>query len=197
MIDEIFLGIAGAACSLYCVRCTVNVRVTNALLPGGGIGIGIGAARPHPESHYNPTFVPTTASRTMPFLRISILTALAAAICAAAHAQAVDDTPAAAPACAIAIVTGVGGAAPNLREYLAARERDRYRYLADHPLDCRVSEDGRASGCAGLAYLRRERVSVYDDGDDTMLDVVARIDLDHGTYPAIISVLKRDVRCEQ
>ncbi|WP_366818575.1 hypothetical protein [Burkholderia thailandensis] len=153
--------------------------------------------RRRPESHYNPGFVPTTASRTMSFLRISIVTALAAAVCASAHAQIVDDAPASTPACSIAIVTGVGGAASNLREYLAARERDRYRYLADHPLDCRVSEDGRASGCTGLEYLRRERVSVYDDGDDTMQNVVARIDLDHGTYPAIIAVLKRDVRCEQ
>ncbi|WP_076907799.1 hypothetical protein [Burkholderia pseudomallei] len=154
-------------------------------------------ARDRPESHYNPTFVPMTAPRTMLLLRHAILTALAATACASAHAQTADDAPVAAPACAIAIVTGVGGAATNLREYLAARERDRYRYLADHPLDCRVSEDGRASGCTGLAYLRRERVSVYDDGDDTVQNVVARVDLDHGTYPAIIAVQKRDVRCEQ
>ncbi|EDK86662.1 hypothetical protein D8O27_06965 [Burkholderia mallei] len=164
------------ACRVSCfVQGAENAERRHAT-PGRGACI---PARDRPESHYNPTFVPMTAPRTMLLLRHAILTALAAT------------------ACAIAIVTGVGGAATNLREYLAARERDRYRYLADHPLDCRVSEDGRASGCTGLAYLRRERVSVYDDGDDTVQNVVARVDLDHGTYPAIIAVQKRDVRCEQ
>ncbi|MET5021472.1 hypothetical protein AAHH78_42715, partial [Burkholderia pseudomallei] len=75
-----------------------------------------------------------TAPRTMLLLPHSILTALAATACAAAHAQTADDAPVAAPACAIAIVTGVRGAATNLPEYIAARERDSYPYLADHPL---------------------------------------------------------------
>jgi hypothetical protein len=99
--------------------------------------------------------------------------------------------------CAIGYVTGVGGAADSMREYLATPDRDRFRYVADHPIQCRVSDEGRATGCTGVENLRREKVSVYDDIDSATMSVVARIELEHGqTYPAIIVVQKKDVRCD-
>jgi hypothetical protein len=48
-----------------------------------------------------------------------------------------------------------------------------------------------------MTNLRRERVSVYDDIDSTTMAVVARVELDQGTYPAIIVVSKKDVKCEE
>jgi len=99
--------------------------------------------------------------------------------------------------CAIGYVTGVGGSADSMREYLATPDRDRYRYVADHPIQCQVSDEGRATGCTGVENLRREKVSVYDDIDSATMSVVARIELEHGqTYPAIIVVQKKDVRCD-
>lgn len=99
--------------------------------------------------------------------------------------------------CSIGYVTGVAGAVLSLREYLASPERDRVRYVTDHPIQCQVSDDGRTSGCTGVDDLRNERVSVYDDIDSTLMAVVARVELDHGTYPAIIAVQKKDLRCDQ
>ncbi|KVO63959.1 hypothetical protein WJ78_19835 [Burkholderia ubonensis] len=114
-----------------------------------------------------------------------------------ASVPATAETPAAGDAsqqsCAIATVTGVGGSAQSLREYLATPEK--YRYLADNPLDCKVAEDSRTSGCTGVTYLRHERVSVYDDSDAQTLVVVARVELERGTYPVIISVPRKDVQC--
>ncbi|MBF3727857.1 hypothetical protein ISG25_35610, partial [Burkholderia pseudomallei] len=99
------------ACRVSRVACRVSCFVQGAenaerrhATPGRGACI---PARDRPESHYNPTFVPMTAPRTMLLLRHAILTALAATACASAHAQTADDAPVAAPACAIAIVTGV------------------------------------------------------------------------------------------
>jgi len=38
---------------------------------------------------------------------------------------------------------------------------------------------------------------VYDDIDSATMSVVARIELEHGqTYPVIIVVQKKDVRCD-
>ncbi len=84
-----------------------------------------------------------------------------------------------------------------MNEYLALSDRDKYRYFADHSLQCQVSDEGRASNCTGLTNLRRERVSVYEDIDSTTMSVVARVELDRGTYPAIIVVRKQDVKCEE
>ncbi|AMM15693.1 hypothetical protein AX768_15515 [Burkholderia sp. PAMC 28687] len=99
--------------------------------------------------------------------------------------------------CAIGYVTGIGGAAQNVREYLALPDRDKYRYLADNPINCRVSDEGRASACTGLTSFRHEKVSVYDDVDNATMAVVARVELDRGTYPAIIVVPRPNVQCEE
>jgi hypothetical protein len=99
--------------------------------------------------------------------------------------------------CAIGYVTGVGGAAQNVKEYLAMPDRDKYRYLADNPINCRISDEGRASACTGLTSFRHEKVSVYDDIDNATMAVVARVELDRGTYPAIIVVPRQNVQCEE
>jgi hypothetical protein len=116
---------------------------------------------------------------------------------ASAHAMAQTSTSKEAPKqpCAIAYVSGVGGSAQSLREYMASSSK--YRYLADNPIQCKVSDEGRTSDCVGLTNFRHERVSVYDDSGDTTMTVVARVELDNGTYPAIVVVLKENVQCEE
>jgi len=129
-----------------------------------------------------------------------IATSLVVAIAAAsAHATAETPTDNGTPRqpCAIAYVTGIGGSAPSVREYLASPDRDKYRYLVDNPIQCKISDEGRASACTGLTSLRHERVSVYDDIDDTTMAVVAPVELDRGTYPVIIVVPRQDVKCVQ
>lgn len=93
-------------------------------------------------------------------------------------------------------VTGVGGSAQSVREYLAIPDRDKYRYLADNPIQCHISDEGRASGCTGITTLSHEQASVYDDVDSATIAVVARVELDRGTYPVIIVVPKQDMHCE-
>lgn len=130
-----------------------------------------------------------------------LLASTLAVVIAAASATTNAETPAGSETpkleCAIGYVTGIGGAAQSFREYLATPDRDRYRFLADNPIQCKVSDEGRASGCTGITSLRNEKVSVYDDIDSTTMAVVARIELDRGTYPAIIVVQKKDVKCEE
>lgn len=133
----------------------------------------------------------------MKYLFASILAAVVALAGTAAEAQTSAGSDAAAQQCAIGYVTGVGGAAASMREYLAIPSRDRYRYLTEHPIDCKVSDDGHASDCTGVTNLRKEKVSVYDDIDSTTMSVVARVELDHGTYPVIIVVAKQDVKCDE
>jgi hypothetical protein len=99
--------------------------------------------------------------------------------------------------CAIGYVTGVGGSAQSFSEYLATPERDKYRYVADNPIQCKISDEGRASACTGVTNLRNEKVSVYDDVDNATMAVVARVELEHGTYPVIIVVRRQDVKCEE
>jgi hypothetical protein len=100
--------------------------------------------------------------------------------------------------CAIGYVTGVGGSSASVHEYLATRSRDQYRYIADNPIHCKVSDEGRASDCTGITTLSREKVSVYDDSDSTTIAVVARVELEHGdTYPVIIAVPRQDVKCAE
>ncbi|RQS69797.1 hypothetical protein DID96_16400 [Burkholderia sp. Bp8963] len=124
----------------------------------------------------------------------SLVAALAAMSAhAAADTSTGNDTPA--QSCAIAYVTGVGGSAQSLREYLASANQ--YRYLADNEIHCQISGEGRATGCVGVTNLRHERVSVYDDSDPTTLSVVARVELDRGTYPVIIVVPRKNVQCVQ
>lgn len=128
-----------------------------------------------------------------PTLAAAIAIALAGT---AANAQAAGGADAARQSCAIGYVTGVGGSEQSIREYLSTPERDRYRYVADNPIQCRVSDEGRASNCTGITNLRHEKVSVYDDSDSTTTTVVARIELDHGeTYPVIVAVPKQDLQC--
>ncbi|MGU7775279.1 hypothetical protein ACV229_34545 [Burkholderia sp. MR1-5-21] len=131
----------------------------------------------------------------MKHLIASTLVATLAAISAHASADSStgNDTPA--QSCAIAYVSGVGGSAQSLREYLASANP--YRYLADNEIQCKISDDGRATGCTGVTNLRHERVSVYDDSDPTTMTVVARVELDRGTYPVIIVVQRKDVQCVQ
>jgi hypothetical protein len=120
---------------------------------------------------------------------------VAASTAATAQTSAGSDTPK--QACAIGNVTGVGGSAQSFSEYLATPDRDKYRYVTDNPLQCKVSDEGRTSGCIGVTNLSHEKVSVYDDIDSTTMAVVARVELEHGTYPVIIVVRKQDVQCEQ
>jgi len=128
-----------------------------------------------------------------PFLLSSLAAVLAVVSAQAAADTAAGDTQGA--SCAIASVTGVGGAPGSLREYLASPTP--YNYLKENELQCKVSDDGRASNCTGVTYLRNERVSVYDDSDPTMLTVVAPVELDHGrTYPVIIDVQRKNARCK-
>jgi hypothetical protein len=119
-------------------------------------------------------------------------------IAASPLAQAQTASAAVAPQqeCSIGRVSGVGGAAASMREYLALPERDRYRYFSDHQIDCQVDDDGHATRCVGLVNLRKEKVSVYDDSDPTTTTVVARVELEHGTYPVIIVVRKQDITCD-
>jgi hypothetical protein len=120
---------------------------------------------------------------------------VAASMAAKAETSGGGDTPKL--QCAIGYVTGVGGSAQSVREYLATPDRDKYRYLADNPIQCRISDEGRASACIGITSLRHEKVSVYDDIDNTTMAVVARVELDRGTYPVIIVVPKQDVQCAE
>jgi hypothetical protein len=122
----------------------------------------------------------------------STLLACIAALSTASQAQTND---AAKPSCTMGYVTGVGGSAQSVREYLATADRDKYRYLADNPIQCKVSDEGRASDCTGITTFSHEQISVYDDSDSTTMAVVTRVELDHGTYPAIIVVPKKDVQC--
>ncbi|ASW01605.1 hypothetical protein [Paraburkholderia aromaticivorans] len=133
----------------------------------------------------------------MKYLLASTLAVGIAAASAMANAQTPAGTDTPKPDCAIGYVTGIGGAPQSFREYLATPDRDRYRFLADNPIQCKISDEGRASGCTGITSLRNEKVSVYDDIDSTTMAVVARVELDRGTYPVIIVVQKRDVKCEE
>jgi hypothetical protein len=134
----------------------------------------------------------------MRYLLASTLAALIVVVSTAAEAETsgASDTPKQ-QQCAIGYVTGVGGSAQSVREYLATPDRDKYRYLADNPIQCRVSDEGRASACTGITSLRHEKVSVYDDIDSATMAVVARVELDRGTYPVIIVVPRQDVQCEE
>ncbi|PMS36583.1 hypothetical protein B0G57_10324 [Trinickia symbiotica] len=132
-------------------------------------------------------------------MKLPLAATLAVAIAAtstAAIAQTSGASDTSEQQCAIGYVTGIGGSAESVREYLATPDNSKYRYLADNPIQCRISDEGRASACTGLTNLRNERVSVYDDSGGATMAVVARVELDQGTYPVIIVVRKQDVRCE-
>ena len=133
----------------------------------------------------------------MKYLLAFTLTAVIATASGIAKADTSVNSDAAKQPCAIGYVTGVGGSGQTVREYLATPDRDKYRFLADNPIQCQISDEGRASGCTGVTNLRHEKVSVYDDIDSTTMAVVARVELDHGTYPVIIVVRKQDVQCEE
>lgn len=132
----------------------------------------------------------------MNFLLASAFAVLVVAGSPLAQAQSASDAAAPQQECSIGRVSGVGGAAASMREYLALPERDRYHYFADHQIDCQVGDDGRASRCVGLVSLRKDKVSVYDDSDPVTTTVVAPVELDHGTYPVIIVVRKQDITCD-
>jgi len=133
----------------------------------------------------------------MKYLLAPTLAAWMAACCTMAQAETPGSGVTSADQCSIGYLTGVGGAVASLREYLSLPDRDHVRYLTDHPIQCQVSDDGRTSGCTGLDSFRNERISVYDDIDATTMAVVAHVELDRGTYPAIIAVRKQDLRCDQ
>jgi hypothetical protein len=118
-----------------------------------------------------------------------------AAISVPAIAQTASSSATPSEQCAIGYVSGIGGAPRSLREYEASDSK--YRYLSENPLQCKISDEGRTSDCVGVVSLRNERVSVYDDSGDTLMSVVARVELDQGTYPVIIVVRKQDVKCEE
>ena len=131
----------------------------------------------------------------MKYLLASTLAAVIAAASTAAIAQPPSNAAAPKQSCTMGYVTGVGGAAQSMHDYLATPDRDRFRFLADHAIQCDVSDDGRATGCTGVTNLRHEEISVYDDSDSVTMAVVTRVELDRGTYPAIIVVQKKDVQC--
>jgi hypothetical protein len=129
-----------------------------------------------------------------------LLASTLAAIIAAASTAAVAQTPSSSTSrqsCDTGYVTGVGGSAQSVSEYLALPDRNKYRYLADHPIKCQISDEGRASGCTGITNLEHEQVSVYDDSNSVTTTVTARVELDQGTYPVIIVVPKQDVQCAE
>ncbi|QCP52692.1 hypothetical protein FAZ95_26465 [Trinickia violacea] len=134
----------------------------------------------------------------MKYIFASIVAALIVAASAAAIAQtsgAAGDAPK--QECALGYVTGVGGSAQSMREYLATPDRDKYRYLADNQIQCKISDEGRASACTGVTNLRHEQASVYDDSDSATMVVVARVELDQGTYPVMVVVRRQDMHCDQ
>ena len=137
----------------------------------------------------------------MRYLLASTFAAAIVAASLAASTAAIADTPAGSDTpkqqCAIGYVTGVGGSAQSVHDYLATPDRDKYRFLADNPIQCQVSDEGRASACTGITSLRHEKVSVYDDIDSATMAVVARVELDRGTYAVIIVVPRQDVQCEE
>jgi hypothetical protein len=135
----------------------------------------------------------------MRYLLASTLAAIIAAASTAALAQtpSSSSTTTSRQSCDTGYVTGVGGSAQSVREYLALPDRNKYRYLADHPIKCQISDEGRASGCTGITNLEHEQVSVYDDSDSVTTTVTARVELDQGTYPVIIVVPKQDVQCAE
>jgi len=129
------------------------------------------------------------------FFAIASATAFAAAVAISTSTAAMADTSAL--QCDIGYVSGVGGSVPSLREYLATPRLDQYRFLKDNDIHCQVSDEGRASACTGVTSLSHEKVSIYENIDSTLVSVVARVELEHGTYPVIIAVPKKDVQCEQ
>jgi hypothetical protein len=140
---------------------------------------------------------PTNVIHAMRYLLASTLAAVIVATSTAAMAQTSGASGTSIQQCAIGYVTGVGGSPQSVREYFATPDRDQYRYLRDNPIQCRISDEGRASACTGVTSLQHDKVSVYDDVDSTTMAVVARVELDRGTYPVIIVVRKQDVQCEQ
>jgi hypothetical protein len=147
----------------------------------------------------NPTtiqhFDPTTVICAMRYLLASTLAAVIAAASTAAIAQTPSSSGTSRQSCDTGYVTGVGGSAQSVREYLALPDRNRIRYITDHPIKCQISDEGRASGCTGITDLQHEQVSVYDDSDSVTTAVTARVELDQGTYPVIIVVPKQDLQC--
>ena len=131
----------------------------------------------------------------MKYLLASTLAAVIAAASTAAIAQTPSSSGTSRQSCDTGYVTGVGGSAQSVREYLALPDRNRIRYITDHPIKCQISDEGRASGCTGITDLQHEQVSVYDDSDSVTTAVTARVELDQGTYPVIIVVPKQDLQC--
>jgi hypothetical protein len=142
--------------------------------------------------------LPTNLSRhrMKSILAAALLTAAIALPGSPVNAQTSAAGAKPAQPCAIGNVTGVGGSPQSVHDYLASPERDRYRFLNENQIQCQVSDEGRASGCTGITSLRHERVSVYDDSDPVTTTVIAHVELDHGTYPAMIVVPKSDLQCE-
>lgn len=132
--------------------------------------------------------------RAMKFFPAFTLATLSMTGATLAYAQGAGN--AAQQSCSIGTVSGVGGAASSMSEYLALPERDRYKYFSDHQIQCDVTDDSRAKNCVGLTNLRNDKVSIYDDSDSMTTTVVAKIELEHGTFPAIIVVRKQDIKCE-
>lgn len=133
----------------------------------------------------------------MRYLLASTLAAIIASASTTALAQTSSSSATSRQSCDTGYVTGVGGSAQAIREYLALPDRNRIRYLTDNPIKCQISDEGRASGCTGITSLQHEQASVYDDSDSVTTTVTARVELDQGTYPVIIVVPKQDLQCAQ
>jgi hypothetical protein len=149
------------------------------------------------KCRYNPALSSDHLHFAMNYLFASTLVAVIATASTAANSEISGGNNTPKEQCTIGYVTGIGGSAQSFRDYLATPDRDKYRYLADHPLQCQVSEEGRTSACTGLTNLRHEKISVYDDIDSPTMSVVARVELDQGTYPVIIVVPKQAVQCDE
>src|SRR5215813_5210117 len=83
----------------------------------------------------------------MKFLLASTLAAVIAAASTTAIAQTSSGGDSSQLPCDIGYVTGVGGSVESLREYQATADRDKYRYVTDHDIQCQVSDEGRATRC--------------------------------------------------
>src|SRR5260370_1568119 len=107
-------------------------------------------------------FDPTTVICAMRYLLASTLAAIIAIASTAAKAETSGGSDAHKEQCAIGYVTGVGGSAQSVREYLATPERHRYRYLAHNPIQCRRSNHAPASPGTATPTLLPQKLTLYN-----------------------------------
>ena len=113
----------------------------------------------------------------MKYLLALTLAAVIATASTAAKAETSGGSDTPKQQCAMGYVTGVGGSAQSVREYLATPDRDKYRYLADNLIQCQVSDEGRASACTDNTSLRHEKVKRIRRHNSATMAAVALAEL--------------------